>query len=46
MQRDQSSREAAFSSASSTSCSRCHTPASFQSRRRRQHVILEPKPRS
>lgn len=35
-QRDQSRREAAFSSASRTSWSRCHTPASFQSRNRRQ----------
>lgn len=43
-QRDQSSFAAAFSSASSTSCSRCHTPASFQSRSRRQHVMPEPKP--
>jgi hypothetical protein len=45
-QRDQSSLAAAFSSASRTSCSRCHTPASFQSRRRRQHVMPEPKPSS
>jgi hypothetical protein len=43
-QRDQSSREAAFSSASRTSWSRCQTPASFQSRRRRQQVMPEPKP--
>ena len=43
---DQSSRAAAFSSASSTSCSRCQTPASFQSRSRRQHVMPEPKPNS
>jgi hypothetical protein len=45
-QRDQSSREAAFSSASRTSCSRCQTPASFQSRNRRQQVMPEPKPSS
>ena len=37
--RDQSSAPAAFSSASSDSCSRCHTPASCQSRGRRQQVI-------
>ncbi len=43
---DQSRRAAAFSSASSTSCSRCQTPASFQSRSRRQHVIPDPKPSS
>lgn len=45
-QRDQSSREAAFSSASRTSCKRCQTPASFQSRNLRQHVMPEPKPSS
>lgn len=45
-QRDQASRAAAFSSASRTSCNRCQTPASFQSRSRRQHVIPEPKPSS
>ncbi len=44
--RDQSNRRAAFSSASRTSCSLCHTPASFQSLSRRQHVMPEPKPRS
>ncbi|SEE31245.1 hypothetical protein SAMN04490357_7632 [Streptomyces misionensis] len=43
---DQSSRAAAFSSASSTSCSCCQTPASFQSRSRHQHVIPDPKPSS
>ena len=43
---DQSSAPAAFSSASSDSCSRCHTPASCQSRSRRQQVIPEPKPSS
>lgn len=42
---DQSRRAAAFSSASSTSCSCCQTPASFQSRSRRQHVIPDPNPR-
>lgn len=45
-QRDQSRRAAAFSWASRTSCSRCQTPASFQSRSRRQHVMPEPKPSS
>lgn len=45
-QRDQSSRGAAFNSASRTSCSRCHTPVSFQFRSRRQHVMPESKPRS
>src|SRR5262249_8542206 len=44
--RDQSSAPAAFSSASSASCSRCHTPASCQSRSRRQAVIPDPKPSS
>lgn len=43
-QREQSRREAAFSSASSTSCSRCQTPGLFLSRSRRQHVMPEPKP--
>ena len=32
--------------ASSVSCSRCHTPASFQSRSLRQQVIPEPNPNS
>ncbi|CAM5668533.1 hypothetical protein GCM10010378_70310 [Streptomyces viridochromogenes] len=45
-QRDQPRRAAAFSSASRTSCNRCQTPASFQSRSLRQHVIPDPKPRS
>lgn len=45
-QRDQSSREAALSSASSTSCKRCQTPASFQSCNLRQHVMPERKPSS
>lgn len=45
-QRDQSRRAAAFSSASRTSCNRCQTPASFQSRSLRQHVMPDPKPRS
>ncbi len=44
--RDQSNRDAAFNSASRTSCSRCHTPASFYSCRRRQHVLPEPNPNS
>lgn len=44
--RDQSSRAAAFSSASNTSCSCCQTPASLQSRSRRQHVMPDPKPSS
>jgi hypothetical protein len=35
-----------LSSASRTSWSRCQTPALFQSRSRRQHVMPEPKPRS
>lgn len=42
---DRSSRAAAFSSASRTSCRRCHTPASFQNRSR-QHVIPDPNPSS
>ncbi|GGY98231.1 hypothetical protein GCM10010385_55180 [Streptomyces geysiriensis] len=45
-QRDQSRRAAAFSSASKISCSRCQTPASFQSRSLRQHDMPDPKPRS
>jgi hypothetical protein len=45
-QRDRSSREAAFSSATSSWCSCCHTPASFQSRNLRQQVMPEPKPSS
>src|SRR5947199_7643626 len=44
--RDQSSFPAAFSSAKSSSCSRCHTPASFHSARRRQQVIPDPNPSS
>lgn len=44
--RDMSSCPAARSLPSSTSCSRCHTPASFQSRNRRQQVIPDPKPSS
>jgi hypothetical protein len=43
---DQSSRSAPRNSASSSSCSRCHTPALCQSRSRRQHVIPDPKPNS
>ena len=43
---DQSSAPAVCSSASSSSCSCCHTPASCQSRSRRQHVIPGPKPSS
>ena len=43
---EKSSAPAAFSSASSDSCSRCHTPARCQSRRRRQHVIPDPNPSS
>jgi hypothetical protein len=34
------------SSASSSSCSCCHTPASCQSRSRRQQVIPDPNPSS
>ena len=45
-QRDQSSFRSAFSSASKTSWSLCQTPASFQSRSRRQHVMPEPNPSS
>lgn len=44
--RDMSNCPAARSLPSSTSCSRCHTPASFQSRNRRQQVMPEPKPSS
>ncbi|MDQ0605181.1 hypothetical protein QF037_009526 [Streptomyces canus] len=44
--REKSSRSAARSSESSSSCRRCQTPASFQSRSRRQQVIPEPKPSS
>jgi hypothetical protein len=43
---DQSNAPAAFSSASNDSCNRCQTPASFQSRSRRQQVIPDPKPNS
>ena len=43
---DQSSAPAPFSSASSSSCSFCHRPASCQSRSRRQHVIPDPNPSS
>jgi protein-S-isoprenylcysteine O-methyltransferase Ste14 len=44
--RDQSSFPAACSSASSSSCSCCQTPAVFHSSRRRQHVMPEPNPSS
>lgn len=44
--RDQSSFPARCSSVSGTWCSRSHTPASCQSRNRRQQVIPEPKPSS
>lgn len=44
--RDQSSFPAWCSSVSNTWWSRSHTPASFQSRSRRQHVIPEPNPSS
>lgn len=44
--RDQSSTPAACSSASRFSCSRVQTPASFQSRSRRQQVMPEPNPNS
>ena len=43
---EKSSAPAACSSASSDSCSRCQTPASCQSRSRRQQVIPDPKPSS
>jgi hypothetical protein len=42
--RDQSIRSACPSSSSITRCSRSHTPASCQSRSRRQHVLPEPQP--
>jgi len=41
---DQSSLSAECSSASSSSCSRCHTPASCHSARRRQQVMPDPNP--
>lgn len=44
--RDQSSFPAACSSARSSSCNCCHTPASFHSSRRRQHFIPDPNPSS
>ena len=44
--RAQSITPAALSLASSTSCSRCHTPAACQSRSRRQQVIPDPYPSS
>lgn len=40
----QSIRSAARSRRSSSRCSASHTPASCQSRKRRQHVMLEPHP--
>jgi hypothetical protein len=43
--REKSSWPASRKCASSNSCSRSHTPASVQSRRRRQHVAPDPKPR-
>lgn len=45
-QRNQSRRAAAFSPASRTSCNRCRTPALFQSRSLRRHVMPDPNPRS
>jgi len=42
--RDKSIWPAARNSASSSSCNRSHTPASCQSRRRRQQVTPEPQP--
>ena len=42
--RDQSMRSAAWSLASNTSCNCCQTPASCQSRNRRQHVMPLPHP--
>ena len=42
--RDKSIWPAARNSASSSSCNRSHTPASCQSRKRRQHVTPEPQP--
>jgi hypothetical protein len=44
--RDQSIWSAALSSVSKTSCSRFQTPASCQSRNRRQHVMPHPQPNS
>ena len=44
--RVQSIRSASRSRASNSSWRRCQTPASFQSRSRRQHVIPEPQPNS
>lgn len=44
--RDMSSWSAARSLPRSTSCSRCQTPASFQSRNLRQQVMPDPKPSS
>ncbi len=44
--RDQSSSPAACNSPSSSSCKRCHTPASCQVRGLRQQVIPEPNPSS
>ena len=41
---DQSNAPASCSSSKSTWCRRSQTPASFQSRRRRQHVIPDPQP--
>jgi hypothetical protein len=43
---DQSSLSAPRSSASNVSCSRCHTPASCHSAKRRQQVMPEPNPSS
>ena len=40
--RERSSTPAPRSSAGSSSCGRCHTPASFQSRSRLQQVMPEP----
>ena len=44
--RDQSNCFAARNLASSTTCSRSQTPASFHAASRRQHVMPEPKPSS
>lgn len=44
--RDQSTRLAAFSSATNVRCSWSNTRAACQSHNRRQHVIPEPKPSS
>ncbi len=41
---DQSNAPASCSSSKSTRCRRSQTPASFQSRKRRQHVIPDPQP--